>query len=43
LDKFKDEVVDLSRNVLLFLRECSNTSATALADKLKHLEGTYQR
>ena len=43
LEKFKDEVLELSENVLLFLKECSNTSATALSEKLKQLQQSYQR
>ncbi|XP_064211053.1 muscle-specific protein 300 kDa isoform X18 [Tribolium castaneum] len=43
LKKFRDEVFELSENVLLFLKECSQTSATALNEKLKQLRETYQR
>ncbi|CAH1990098.1 unnamed protein product, partial [Acanthoscelides obtectus] len=39
----QNEVNQLSNTVLMFLRECSNTSATALSDKLELLNKSYER
>ncbi|KAJ8984006.1 hypothetical protein NQ317_006860, partial [Molorchus minor] len=43
LKSHQQEVNELSSTVLMFLRECSTTSATALSDKLEQLNSTYER
>ncbi|XP_074030429.1 muscle-specific protein 300 kDa isoform X10 [Leptinotarsa decemlineata] len=43
LKSHQEEVVQLSNTVLIFLRECSASSATALSEKLDQLNRTYER
>ncbi|KAG5889989.1 hypothetical protein JTB14_035905 [Gonioctena quinquepunctata] len=43
LKTHQEEVVRLSKTVLIFLKECSSSSATALSEKLEQLNNTYER
>ncbi|VEN54046.1 unnamed protein product, partial [Callosobruchus maculatus] len=43
IESNQNEVNQLSNTVLMFLRECSNTSAIALSDKLEQLNKSYER
>lgn len=43
LKQYQEEVLHLSNSVLLFLRECSATSADALSEKLRQLSENYER
>nr|XP_022915902.1 nesprin-1 isoform X7 [Onthophagus taurus] len=43
INPYQEEVTQLSKTVLLFLGECSSTSADALSAKLKQLSDNYER